>query len=115
LAPRIATSLRLPSNALRSEGINASGPHSADTMFHDEARARYDLALCMYHDQALIPVKTLGFHMSGSTPRSACRSCAPRPTTAQHWTWQAPASANPSSFIAALKAAQSMAASVTPA
>jgi len=37
------------------------GPLSADTLFHEEARARYDAALCMYHDQALIPIKTLSF------------------------------------------------------
>lgn len=48
-------------SALRKEGINAFGPLSADTMFHDEARARYDVAICMYHDQALIPAKALGF------------------------------------------------------
>jgi hypothetical protein len=36
-------------------------------MFHEEARARYDVALCMYHDQALIPVKTLGFHVGVNT------------------------------------------------
>jgi len=46
---------------LRSEGINAIGPLPADTMFHDDARARYDVAICMYHDQALIPAKALGF------------------------------------------------------
>ena len=46
---------------LRSKGINAIGPLPADTMFHDEARARYDVAICMYHDQALIPAKALGF------------------------------------------------------
>ncbi|MHB0952348.1 MAG: 4-hydroxythreonine-4-phosphate dehydrogenase PdxA [Allorhizobium sp.] len=46
---------------LRSEGIDAFGPLPADTMFHDEARRRYDVAICMYHDQALIPVKALGF------------------------------------------------------
>lgn len=46
---------------LRKEGINAFGPLPADTMFHDEARARYDVAICMYHDQALIPAKALGF------------------------------------------------------
>ena len=48
--------------ALRAEGIHAFGPLPADTMFHEEARASYDAALCMYHDQALIPVKTLDFH-----------------------------------------------------
>ncbi|PDT05195.1 4-hydroxythreonine-4-phosphate dehydrogenase PdxA [Rhizobium chutanense] len=46
---------------LRDEGIDAIGPLPADTMFHDEARARYDAAVCMYHDQALIPAKALGF------------------------------------------------------
>ena len=48
-------------DALRSEGIDAFGPLPADTMFHDEARRRYDVAICMYHDQALIPAKALGF------------------------------------------------------
>ena len=46
---------------LKALGIAASGPHAPDTMFHAEARARYDAALCMYHDQALIPIKTLDF------------------------------------------------------
>jgi 4-hydroxythreonine-4-phosphate dehydrogenase len=48
--------------ALRDAGIDARGPLSADTMFHAEARATYDVALAMYHDQALIPAKTLDFH-----------------------------------------------------
>lgn len=48
--------------SLRAEGLCVSGPHSADTLFHLEARAGYDVALCMYHDQALIPLKTLDFH-----------------------------------------------------
>ena len=47
--------------ALRREGIDASGPLPADGMFHEAARRRYDAALCMYHDQALIPVKALDF------------------------------------------------------
>jgi 4-hydroxythreonine-4-phosphate dehydrogenase len=46
---------------LREEGIDVSGPHSPDTMFHAAARAGYDAAICMYHDQALIPLKTLYF------------------------------------------------------
>ncbi|WP_292858484.1 4-hydroxythreonine-4-phosphate dehydrogenase PdxA [Mesorhizobium sp.] len=46
---------------LRAEGINASGPLPADTLFHARARAGYDAALCMYHDQALIPAKALAF------------------------------------------------------
>ena len=47
--------------ALRAEGWQVTGPHPADTMFHDSARGRYDAALCMYHDQALIPLKALHF------------------------------------------------------
>jgi len=46
---------------LRAEGIDVSGPASPDTMFHPAARAKYDAALCMYHDQALIPIKTIDF------------------------------------------------------
>jgi 4-hydroxythreonine-4-phosphate dehydrogenase len=46
---------------LRAEGIAVTGPLPADTLFHGRARAGYDVALCMYHDQALIPVKTLHF------------------------------------------------------
>ncbi len=48
-------------NALRRKGHIVTGPLPADTMFHAEARAQYDAALCMYHDQALIPLKTLSF------------------------------------------------------
>jgi len=48
--------------SLKAEGLNVSGPHPADTLFHAEARANYDIALGMYHDQALIPLKTLDFH-----------------------------------------------------
>ncbi|SEW06760.1 4-hydroxythreonine-4-phosphate dehydrogenase [Cognatiyoonia koreensis] len=48
-------------DALRAQGLHISGPLSADTMFHAGARAQYDVAVCMYHDQALIPIKTLDF------------------------------------------------------
>jgi len=53
--------LRPVAAQLRAEGIDITDPRPADTLFHDEARAGYDAALCMYHDQALIPVKTLDF------------------------------------------------------
>ncbi len=53
LAPAVAL--------LRAEGLDVRGPLPADTLFHARARATYDAALCMYHDQALIPVKTLAF------------------------------------------------------
>jgi len=47
--------------AARAQGLDVTGPHPADTMFHAAARAAYDAAICMYHDQALIPFKTLAF------------------------------------------------------
>ncbi|MGH6999800.1 MAG: 4-hydroxythreonine-4-phosphate dehydrogenase PdxA, partial [Phenylobacterium sp.] len=47
--------------ALRAQGVAASGPTPADSLFHEAARARFDAAVCMYHDQALIPVKMLDF------------------------------------------------------
>jgi 4-hydroxythreonine-4-phosphate dehydrogenase len=47
---------------LRAKGIDASGPHSADTLFHAGMRAKYDCAHCHYHDQGLIPIKTLDFY-----------------------------------------------------
>ena len=53
VAPAIAT--------LQAEGIDARGPLPPDTMFHAAARQRYDVAICMYHDQALIPIKTIAF------------------------------------------------------
>ena len=47
--------------AARVRGLDATGPHPADTLFHAAARATYDVAICMYHDQALVPFKTLAF------------------------------------------------------
>ena len=49
---------------LRSEGYSLVGPISADTMFYRKKRLKFDAAICMYHDQALIPIKTLDFHSS---------------------------------------------------
>ncbi len=46
---------------LRDEGIDATGPFAADTMFHPRARATYDVVMCCYHDQALVPLKTIHF------------------------------------------------------
>jgi len=46
---------------LRQEGLAVSGPHAADTLFHEQARRTYDAVLGMYHDQVLIPIKTLAF------------------------------------------------------
>ena len=49
---------------LQSEGFELLGPISADTMFYEKKRRKFDAAICMYHDQALIPIKTLDFHTS---------------------------------------------------
>jgi 4-hydroxythreonine-4-phosphate dehydrogenase len=48
--------------ALRADGLDVSGPHAPDSLFHADARAGYDAAICLYHDQGLIPVKTLDIH-----------------------------------------------------
>ncbi len=53
--------LRPAINQLQNESIAITGPYPADTLFHDEARTGYDAAVCMYHDQGLIPLKTLDF------------------------------------------------------
>ena len=48
--------------ALKTAGLEVSGPYPADTLFHDDARQTHDVVLCLYHDQALIPLKTLDFY-----------------------------------------------------
>ena len=56
------TQIILPAiTKLQAEGVNATGPHPADTLFHSAARKAYDAVLGMYHDQVLIPVKTIDF------------------------------------------------------
>ncbi|MGO8840965.1 MAG: 4-hydroxythreonine-4-phosphate dehydrogenase PdxA [Methyloceanibacter sp.] len=53
--------------AARGQGLNVTGPHPADTLFHAEARKTYDVVVAMYHDQALIPFKTLAFEEGVNT------------------------------------------------
>ena len=56
------TDIILPAiETLQGLGLNVTGPHPADTLFHEKARAEYDAVVCMYHDQALIPIKTIDF------------------------------------------------------
>lgn len=95
-------------DTLRAEGLDVLGPLSADTAFHAEARAAYDAILCMYHDQALIPVKTLDFHggINVSLGLPFIR------TSPDHGTALGIAgthSANPKSLIAAIRLAARMA------
>ncbi len=63
LGPEDGAIIRPAVEQLRGQGHDVVGPLPADTMFHASARARYDAAICMYHDQALVPVKTLDFDL----------------------------------------------------
>ncbi|MDE2228873.1 MAG: 4-hydroxythreonine-4-phosphate dehydrogenase PdxA [Alphaproteobacteria bacterium] len=95
--------------ALTAQGIAVSGPAPADTLFHAEARKRYDAVLCMYHDQALIPLKTLDFeHGVNITLGLPFIRTSPDHGTAINIAGRG--TANPASLIAALKIAGEMAA-----
>ncbi|UXX83755.1 4-hydroxythreonine-4-phosphate dehydrogenase PdxA [Roseovarius pelagicus] len=96
-------------DALRTEGLDLKGPLSADTMFHAAARAGYDAAVCMYHDQALIPIKTLDFDRGVNvTLGLPFIRTSPDHGTALDIAGQGVA--NPSSMIEALKMAARMSA-----
>jgi 4-hydroxythreonine-4-phosphate dehydrogenase len=89
---------------LRAEGIDATGPLPADSMFHAAARANYDVALCMYHDQALVPIKTLAFdHAVNVTLGLPFVRTSPDHGTA--FDIAGTGRANPSSLVAALRLA----------
>jgi 4-hydroxythreonine-4-phosphate dehydrogenase len=94
---------------LIADGIDARGPLSADTMFHEAARKTYDVALCMYHDQALIPIKTLAFdHGVNVTLGLPFVRTSPDHGTA--FDIAGSGKADPSSLVAALKLAARLAA-----
>jgi 4-hydroxythreonine-4-phosphate dehydrogenase len=89
---------------LKAGGIDARGPLPADTLFHARARAGYDVALCMYHDQALIPIKTLAFdHAVNVTLGLPFVRTSPDHGTA--FDIAGTGRADPSSLVAALKLA----------
>ena len=88
--------------AARVRGLDVTGPHPADTLFHAAARATYDVAICMYHDQALVPVQDARVRRTASTSRSDCHSCAPRPITARRSRIAGTGKASPRSLIEAL-------------
>ena len=96
IAPAIST--------LRAEGINAFGPLPADTMFHPAARARYDVALTMYHDQGLIPAKTLAFD-DGVNVTLGLPFIRTSPDHGTAFDIAGKGLANPSSLLAALRLA----------
>jgi 4-hydroxythreonine-4-phosphate dehydrogenase len=93
---------------LRSMGIDARGPLPPDTMFHAEARAGYDAAICMYHDQALIPIKTLDFD-SGVNVTLGLPLIRTSPDHGTAFDIAGKGIARPDSLIAALKMAATMA------
>jgi 4-hydroxythreonine-4-phosphate dehydrogenase len=93
---------------LASEGIDARGPYPADTLFHAEARKHYDVVLGMYHDQVLIPAKTLAFdHGVNATLGLPFVRTSPDHGTA--FDIAGTGRANPSSLLAALQLARRLA------
>jgi 4-hydroxythreonine-4-phosphate dehydrogenase len=94
---------------LRAEGIEARGPLPADTMFHEAARKTYDCALCMYHDQALIPIKTIAFEDAVNVTLGL-PFIRTSPDHGTAFDIAGTGKANPSSLIAALRLAARMAA-----
>ena len=94
--------------ALRKAGIDASGPLPPDTMFHAAARANYDAALCMYHDQALIPIKTIAFD-TGVNVTIGLPFVRTSPDHGTALDIAGKGVANPSSLVAAIRLAGEMA------
>jgi 4-hydroxythreonine-4-phosphate dehydrogenase len=94
---------------LRQEGIDAFGPLPADTMFHAAARATYDVAICMYHDQALIPAKTLAFD-DGVNVTLGLPFIRTSPDHGTAFSIAGTGKAKPDSLMAALRMAAEMAA-----
>jgi 4-hydroxythreonine-4-phosphate dehydrogenase len=94
---------------LRADGIEITGPLPADTMFHDAARKTYDCAICMYHDQALIPIKTLAFDDAVNVTLGL-PFIRTSPDHGTAFDIAGTGRANPSSLIAALRLAARMAA-----
>ncbi|MCB1506570.1 MAG: 4-hydroxythreonine-4-phosphate dehydrogenase PdxA [Hyphomicrobiaceae bacterium] len=92
---------------LAAEGLHVTGPHAADTLFHPAARATYDAVLAMYHDQALIPVKTLAFD-TGVNVTLGLPFVRTSPDHGTAFDIAGKGRASASSLIAALKLAQRM-------
>lgn len=94
---------------LRASGIDITGPASADTLFHAAARARYDAVLAMYHDQALIPLKTLAFD-SGVNITLGLPFVRTSPDHGTAFDIAGTGAASPASLVAALRMAQRLSA-----
>jgi 4-hydroxythreonine-4-phosphate dehydrogenase len=96
--------------AARASGIDVTGPHPADTLFHAKARRTYDCAICMYHDQALVPFKTLAFE-EGVNVTLGLPFVRTSPDHGTAFSIAGTGAANPKSLIEALKLAAAMSAS----
>ena len=94
--------------AAREAGIDVAGPYPADTMFHGAARERYDVAICMYHDQALVPFKTLAF-AEGVNVTLGLPFIRTSPDHGTAFDIAGTGKANPRSLIEALRLAHTMA------
>ncbi|MBV7378411.1 4-hydroxythreonine-4-phosphate dehydrogenase PdxA [Maritimibacter dapengensis] len=92
---------------LRAEGLAIKGPLPADTMFHTKAREGYDVAICMYHDQALIPIKTIDF-AGGVNVTLGLPFVRTSPDHGTAFDIAGTGRADPTSFIAALRMAREM-------
>jgi len=99
---------------LKAEGISASGPHAADTLFYPAARARYDVALGMYHDQVLAPVKTIAFERAVNVTLGL-PFVRTSPDHGTAFELAGTGRADPSSLLAALKLARRLADAEAPA
>jgi 4-hydroxythreonine-4-phosphate dehydrogenase len=93
--------------AARAKGIDATGPHPADTLFHANARQTYDCAICMYHDQALVPFKALAFE-EGVNVTLGLPFVRTSPDHGTAFSIAGTGAANPRSLIEALKLAAAM-------
>jgi 4-hydroxythreonine-4-phosphate dehydrogenase len=93
---------------LRTNGLNVTGPMPADTAFHPEARSQYDAILCMYHDQALIPAKTIDFY-GGVNVTLGLPFIRTSPDHGTALDLAGKGMANPASLIAAINLASQMA------
>jgi 4-hydroxythreonine-4-phosphate dehydrogenase len=96
---------------LKAEGIAVTGPHPADTLFHAEARIRYDVALGMFHDQVLAPIKALAFERAVNVTLGL-PFVRTSPDHGTAFDLAGTGRANPSSLLEALKLARRLAKAV---
>lgn len=98
--------------AAQDAGLDVSGPYPADTLFHEAARERYDVAICMYHDQALVPFKTLAFE-DGVNVTLGLPFVRTSPDHGTAFDIAGTGKANPRSLVEALRLADAMTAELT--